>query len=263
MEEEMSNTLCLFKSHYSLRSILSLEEKGKSKENGPDIIIDIAAEQGFKSVWLCEDTLSGIIEAYKNLKSIGCNLNFGLRLDICADLNEKTTESLARTSRIVVWINGGEQGYYDLIKIHNLANTTGFYKDGTEKYSRGRIDYANLQRLWTKNLSLSIPFYDSYIFKNLLERGQCIPEFGDIQPTVFIEKQNLPFDSLVENAIETAADKNWERVKVKSIYYKKREDFDAYLCYRAIQKRGTFAKPNLNAMASAEFSFESWLEYEK
>jgi DNA polymerase III alpha subunit len=256
----MSEVLPLFTSHFSLRSILTFEELGKSKENGPDSIIDIVAEQRWDKCFCVENTMSGIIDAYKNLKSIGCNLNFGLRLDVCADLNEKTTESLARTSRIIIWLSGGEQGYYDLIKIHNLANTTGFYKDGTEKYSRGRIDYANLQRLWTKNLSLSIPFYDSYIFKNLLERGQCIPEFGDIQPTVFIEDQQLPFDSLITNAIETAADKNWERVKVKSIYYKKREDFDAYLCYRAIQKRGTFAKPNLNYFCSNSFCLEDWLE---
>lgn len=252
--------LPLFTSHYSLKSILTLEEKGKSKANGPDSIVDIAIEQNFSSVKIVESTMSGFIEAYKNLKSANIDLHFGLRLDICPDLNEKTSESLAKTSRIVVWLTGGEQGYYDLIKIHNLAMTAGFYKDGTEKYSKGRIDYTNLRRLWTKNLALSIPFYDSYIFKNLLERGQCIPEFGDIQPTVLLESNDLPFDSLVENAIETAADKNWERVKVKSIYYKNRADFDAFLCYRAIQSRQTFAKPNQSLMGSREFCIESWLE---
>lgn len=223
----MSEVTPVFSTHYGLRSILTLEEKGKSKPNGPDSIIDIAAEQEFSSVYIADSTMSGIIEAYKNLKAINVNLNFGLKLDICPDLEEKTPESLAKTSRIIVWLSGGEQGYYDLIKIHNLANTTGFYKEAAEKYSRGRIDYKNLKRLWTKNLTLAIPFYDSYIFKNLLERGQCIPEFGDIQPTVFIENQDLPFDHLIQNAIETAADKNWERVKTKSIYYKNREDFDA------------------------------------
>lgn len=250
----------IFSSHFSLRSILTLEEVGKSKENGPNSIVDIAKDHDFKEVFLCDNTMSSIIEAYKNLKTINVNLNFGLKLDICPDLEEKTPESLAKTSRIIVWLSGGEQGYYDLIKIHNLANTTGFYKEAAEKYSRGRIDYKNLKRLWTKNLTLSIPFYDSYIFKNLLERGQCIPEFGDIQPTIFIENQSLPFDHLITQAIETAADKNWERMKTKSIYYKNKEDFDAYLVYRAIQSRQTYAKPNQPFMSSREFSVESWLE---
>jgi len=251
--------LPLFTTHFSLRSILTTEQQGKTKAGSPDSIIDIAKEHELSDLYVCENTMSSFLDIYKNLKEIKCNLRFGLRMDVCPDLNEKTTESLAKTSRIVVWVLN-QQGYYDLIKLHNLANTTGFYKDSTEKYSNGRIDYSNLRRLWTKNLALSIPFYDSYIFKNLLERGQCIPEFGDIQPTVFVENNELPFDSLVTQAIETAADKNWERVKVKSIYYKNREDFDAYLVYRAIQRRATFAKPNHSNMGSAEFCVESWQE---
>lgn len=250
----------IFTSHYSLKSILTLKESGKSKDNGPDSIIDIAQQLKFTDIFLVENTFSGFIEAYKNLKAVNINLIFGLSLDICPDLNDKTPESLSKTSRIIAWITGGEQGYYDLIKLHNLAHTTGFYKNGTERYENGRIDYDNLKRLWTKNLSLSIPFYDSYIFKNLLHHGQCIPEFGQIKPNVLIENNDWVFDSLVTNAIETAADKSWERANVKSIYYKNREDFDAYLTYRAVQNRQTYSKPNLNHFGSREFCVESWLE---
>lgn len=242
-----------------MRSILTLEPKGKSKENGSDSIIDIALENKQKEVFLVENTMSGFLDAFKNLKEVGINLNFGLRLDICPDLEDKSHESVDKTSRIIIFCLNS-QGYYDLIKLHNIAHTQGIYKDTTEHYSGARIDYKTLQSLWTENLHLSVPFYDSYIHRNLLHRGQCIPEFGNIKPSVMQESNDLPFDFLIQHSIDKSVNKDWERINTKSIYYKNRKDFDAFLTYRAIQKRQTYAKPNLNSMGSREFSIESWLE---
>ena len=59
----------LFKSHYSIgRSILTLEKPEDMIQNGPDSIIQIAKEHKLDQVFLIEDSMSGFLQAYKNLQ---------------------------------------------------------------------------------------------------------------------------------------------------------------------------------------------------
>ena len=55
----------LFKSHFSVgKSILTLAEPEKQKEDGPDSIISIALENGLKEVFLVEDSFTGFLSAF-------------------------------------------------------------------------------------------------------------------------------------------------------------------------------------------------------
>ena len=241
----------LFKSHYSIgRSILSLKEKGSSLENGPRSIVDLCLNRGVKDVYLVDDSMSGFLEAYINLSAVKLNLKFGLRISICNDLKEKNEAALAKTSKIVVFANN-EDGYKALIKIYTKAAQEGFYYEP-------RIDYKSLASFWNeKDLTLMIPFYDSFLHKNSLCGSVCVPDFKFTKPVFSVEENDIPFNFLIENHVKNFAGKEHEIIKTKSIYYEKKEDFKAYLTFKCINNRTTLDKPNLDHMTSDEFCLEA------
>ena len=97
------NILPLFKSQYSLgRSILTLEAAGSSLERGPDSIIDLAIENKLKKVFLIDDSMSGFLQAYKNLSEQKIKLIFGLRVTVCPDASDKTEDSRHRSSKYII-----------------------------------------------------------------------------------------------------------------------------------------------------------------
>ena len=94
----------LFKSHYSLgRSILTLDKVDSSIENGPDSIVDICAKNDLGRVTLLDDNMSGFLEAYLNSQEAGLQLNFGLRLRILDDCEDKSEGSLGKTCKYVIF----------------------------------------------------------------------------------------------------------------------------------------------------------------
>ena len=126
-----------------------------------------------------------------------------------------------------------------------------------------------LKDLWHEDtLLLAIPFYDSFIFKNLTTFNTCVPDFSFTSPTFFIEDNSLPFDSLVNKGVLNYCKANkYKTEKTHSIYYKNKSDFKAYLTYKLICSRNTFPgravsieKPNMDHMGSDEFCWESHLE---
>ena len=52
----------------------------------------------------------------------------------------------------------------------------------------------------------------------------------------------------------------YDVIKTKSIFYKNKMDFGAYLTHRCISKRTSLEKPNFDGMCSNEFCFESYKE---
>ena len=248
-------TLPVFKSHYSLgRSILTLLNEEDDDRIKPASIIKLCKKNDFKKLCLVEDSMSGFLEAYINSKEAGIELMFGLRLSICPDMNEKDEESVKNSSKYIVFCLNSD-GYKDLIKIHDLASKDGFYY-------KPRIDFKNLKKLWTNNLKLCVPFYDSFIHNNILLGGVSIPEFDFTKSTVFFTEDNgLPFDDLLLEGVSSFADsEGHEVVQTKSIFYENKEDFKAYLTFRCINNRSTLNKPQLEHMTSDEFCLESWKE---
>jgi len=240
----------LFKSHYSLgRSILTLEDKDE-KDDYPDSIIQICKENKMKELYLVEDNMSSFLEAYSNCRKNNIKLNYGLRISITESMSDKSEESKAKSSKIILFFKN-KKGYQQLTKLYSIAAKEGFYYEP-------RLDYETISKNWTDDLILCIPFYDSFIFNNTLKNSLCIPQFDFTKPIFFIEDNDLPFDSLVKQKALSFAEKNDLKIyKVQSVFYKERKDFKAYLTFRCINNRSVLNKPNLDHMSSNEFCFES------
>lgn len=241
----------LFKSHYSLgRSILTLEDKNE-EDDYPDSIIQIAKENNLKELFLVEDNMSSFLEAYNNTKNNNIKLNYGLRISVTESIEDKSEESRSKTSKIVIFFKNNN-GYSLLTKLYSLAAKDGFYYEP-------RLDFNILKDNWTEDLILCIPFYDSFIFNNTLRNYICVPNFSFTKPCVFIENNDLPFDSIIENKMKIFIQENdLETFNTKSIYYKNKKDFKSYLTFRCINNRTTLNKPEIEHMSSDSFCFEEW-----
>lgn len=249
----MSETIPLFTSHYSFRSILTLEKQGDSELDGPDSIIDCCIENKLKELILVDSNPSGFLQAHLNCKSANLKLIFGLKL-ICTQKGEdKSDDSLKKDHKIIIFIKNTE-GWKKLIKIYSKAATDYFY------YTP-RTDFDFLNSIWDdKDLKMSIPFYDSFLHKNNLELGACIPDFSKIRPTFFVESNNLPFDALLREKVNSyAGEYKYDVLESQSIYYRNRSDFSAYATYRMIKNRSCWTDPKLSHFSSDSFCFESFL----
>lgn len=248
------NVLPLFKSHYSLgRSILTFDNKAK-EDTGPDSIIEICLSNKIKNLFLVEDNMSSFLEAYTHCKDNKIKLSYGVRVSVTNDLNEKSEESLKKTSKIVIFAKNNN-GYYKLIKLFSLASKEGFYYCPT-------IDYTSLRNVWDdRDLILAIPFYDSFLFNNILKNYSCVPQFDFTSPLFFIEDNKLPFDIFLKDKTLSYIEKNkYNYINTKSIYYKKYSDFKSYITFRCINNRSSLNKPEIQHLCSEDFCFEGWLK---
>lgn len=249
----------LFTSAYSFKSILSIKKKKKADSGSSDSIIEICKENDIKKLFLIEENMIGFLEA-KNECPEDVDLAFGLRILFCNDISASEEEVKASTCKYVILANNDE-GYFALLKLFNFLNEHCVV--GKETI----IDFKTIKKnnLWNENLSLVVPFYDSFIYKNLLEGARCIPDFSFIDPVFFIEDSGLFFDEVIEEGIRNFdKDDKFEKVKTRSIYYKNREDFMAYQTYRCILSksfnRATLRMPNLDYCYSDSFCLEAWKE---
>ena len=252
----------LFKSHYSVgRSILTLE-KESSPNGGSDSIIGICKENKLKSFFLIDDSMSGFLQGYINSSEADIKMIFGLSLYVCPDMDKKESETLDKTCKYVVLCKNA-RGYQRLIKLSSEAATRGsFYNSAIRSYTP-RADFKLISSLWDdEDLQLAVPFYDSFLHENYLQDKWCSEPPSDFNLDFFIENNNLPFDYLISDRVReyVADNKNCNIINSQSIYYKNKKDFKAYLTFRAIDKRTTLGKPNLEHMGSNTFCFESWQE---
>ena len=254
-------TIPLFKSHYSIgKSILTLNSpKGSGKEDSSDSVFDIVTENDLPQMVLVEDSFMGFLQAKKIAEEVGVNFIFGIRFDVCHNVSNQEPEELSKCSHKVIVFPRNPVG----CKILNQL-----YTDSKTKHS-GWLDLDVIKRNWSENdLSLGVPFYDSFLFKNLTTFTNCIPNFCFTSPIFFVENNGLPFDGLVESAVKDYCSANsFEVQKSQSIYYKNKSDFSAYLTYKLICGRNSFSgralsleKPNFDHMGSDEFCWESYLE---
>lgn len=249
--------LPIFRSNYSLTSVLTLDphtEKEDRSKNRPDSIFDVAKDYDLQDVFIVENTLTGLVEAYENALKANVNLRFGYRVNVCQDITNKTPESKLTESKFIIF--AVKNSFNDLIKLHNISTTEGIYE------GKPRLDYKTLKSNWSKNLSLVIPFYDSYVYYNLLYGRQCVPELDFTEPVYLVEDNGLPFDNLLAQHIQDTI-KDHEIIPSKTIYYRERKDFKSYMTYRCILNRSTFQKPELRHFGSQEFCMEAWKENAK
>ena len=242
----------LFKSHYSIgKSILTLKTN-KENAGSADSIINMAKDSNLKHLVLVEDSLTGFLEAKKNCGEEGIKLIFGLRVSICNKIEDKEDQS---NHKIVIFPKNSK-GCILLNQISTELQLKG----------EGRLDMNMVENLWSENdLKMCVPFYDSFIYNNAFSFSNCVPSFESIKPDFFIESNCLPVDGILKEKVDRyCKDHNLKTVDVKSVFYKDRKDFDAYVTYKCICNRKKFMssldKPGLDHLGSREFSYESWKE---
>ncbi len=246
--------IALFKSHYSIgKSILTLSHPDKVSTDGSESVFNISKSN---QICLVEDSLIGFLQAQKTCEDLGKQLIFGLRI-LCSHEDEVEPNSPCLHKVIVFAKNGAGCKNLNQIYSHAFCNNNGI------------INFSSLKKFWSNDdLYLAIPFYDSFIYMNSMHFCSCVPDFSFCDPHFFIEDNYLPFDNQIQNKVkEYCANFNYEFSLAKSIYYNKREDFEAYqtykcICERKAGKQRTLAVPNFDHLASPEFCYESYLEHE-
>jgi len=233
---------------------LTLADPEKQKEDGPDSIISIALDNGLKEIFMVEDSFTGFLTAYKNCLKHKISLKFGLRITVCNNY-----ESVAESSHKVVLFALNDAGFKQINKIFTFSHTE---KDSV-------ISSSDLSSRLSEDIHVAIPFYDSYVWNNWHKFSTCIPDFlkSLTEYTYFFEDNGLPFDRHMKDRVSTfcSAGKGIQMVKAKSIYYKNRDDYDAWVtykiaCNRKMGKFQTLSSPDLTYCGSKEFCFESWKE---
>ena len=205
-----------------------------------------------EELFLVDDSMSGFLQGYLNSEKAKLKFRFGLRIRVCEDLNERNEEQIKKTSKVIVFAKT-KQGYQRLIKIYTQAAQEGFYH-------APRTDYKALKENWNdKDLSLMIPFYDSFLHLNTLHGYMCMPDLSFCDPVYAVEQNDIPFNFLIRKKVEEFCKQN-KCVNVKSIFYNNKEDFKAFLTFKCINKRTTLDNPNLDHMTSNEFCLQSWKE---
>jgi len=221
----------LFKTHFSIgNSILRLDDVDR-----------IATDNNLEEVYFVEDFMTGFPAAFR---LFGDRMRFGLRLPI---FNED--ENPESESKIIAFADGDE----GCKELYSLCT-----KSSSEK----------LKTPWAsfKNLKFVMPFYDSFLHKNLTTFANCMPSLPD-EMSFIVENNNLPFDFLLKEKVEeyTNADPNKKIIKAKSIYYENKEDVEAFQTYKCICNRqpgrqASLSNPRLDHFGSDRFCIEAWKE---
>jgi DNA polymerase III alpha subunit len=256
----MKDILPLFYSSSSLKEggIFTFDKAGAAAKSGKDYgsvsLCDLAKSEGLTQLHFVASKFADFMTAQKNLKDVGCQMVFGLKLAVCDKMEDKSEASLKNQSNVIIWMAGdGSTDYEGIINIYSLAAQDGFYYVP-------RIDWKRLCDLWQRDFLLSLPFYSSFIAKNTLNMGSIVPSLP-VAPIILREVGNLmPFDGLINGAISRYTERNpCPAQDVKSIYYKDRKDSRQFQILRCILDHKTFDKPN-DGMCSEEFCWEAYKE---
>lgn len=241
----------IFKSHYSVgRSILTLELPSDCEEGGTASIFNIAQKHGLKEVFLLEDGISSFPQAFKNSKKLNISLRFGEIFYLSSNTEEGKTYC-----KVGIWALN-DNGFSDLRLLHTKVYTE----------QDGEITFDQIKNLG-QNLGLSIPFYDSFLAKNMFTFAKFTYDFASLKPTFFVEQNGLPEDVLLREAVVDFATKNECPIQeTQTVLYENEEDCEAYMTYRIAcnrsdddggnKKTSDMSNPNISGFGSNEFSWE-------
>ena len=219
----------LFKTHSSIgKSILRIDDVHELTKD-------------LEEVHFVEDSMTGFPEAFRKFED---RLRFGLRFSMYNDDHSEESES-----KMIAFANG-DAGAKELYNLYTQQSDT------------------KIIRPWdsTKDLQYIVPFYDSFLHKNLTTFSNCVVALPRDIPFI-IEDNNLPFDCLIEDKILNYCKNHLnEHFNAKSIYYKDKEDvlaFQTYklICNRRIGRTYDLSNPGLDHFGSDEFCFASWKNY--
>jgi hypothetical protein len=226
----------LFVSDYSIgKSILKIPK-----------IIELAKTVDLLEAYLVEDSMIGFLDSFKKFKDAGINLRFGVRLNMC---NDVTDEDRASSSYKIILFALDDDGVKLLYKVFFEHEKNGGFLD---------LNYLSGQDL--KSILVMHPFYDSYIYNNLMYFKNCIYSLSPELEYYSREDNGLPFDKMVANKLPKD-----KVVDTKTIFYEGRGDVEAYqvyrmACSRAFGFKQCLSRPNIEHFGSREFCFQSYLE---
>jgi DNA polymerase III alpha subunit len=241
-----------------MNSTITLDKPTGKPDSYPASAFDLVIQNGLDTLILVEDSISGFLQAAKHAGDNKVKLIFGLRMDVVEDASIKDDDSLKKRAKYIIFANN-TQGYQNLIKIWSFAAKDGFYYNPV-------IDFRHLTEYWGKDVRLAVPFYDSFLYANAFESHSHVPQIEAFNPVFFTEDNDLPFDDMLKAKVEKYCKGKYEVVPAQSIYYKKKEDFLAYVAFRCLQHRGfstnkpCLDRPELDHMGSDTFNFERWLK---
>ena len=250
----------IFYSHASGKSILTGWKESECVEGGPTSIIKLVKQAGLKKFIYVGSSFHDYVEILKNSEAAGLQMIFGLEILMCPNSEEKTDEAIKSNHKIIVFQKNSE-GYKDLVKLYSKWKT-----NISNKYYEFRFDYKQLRECWTPNLSLALPFFNSFLAANTLQYNCIIiPDLPTEEVVLFREVGLVhPHKDLIDFAVdEFNKEGKYEELAVKSIFYEKREDSKPWIVYKAIQSRGNFSAPKLEYLASDDFCWESYMELTK
>lgn len=225
----------LFKSTYSIgRSLLRVED-----------LVDIAQTGDVKKMVLVEDSFYGFRVINQAFLEIEVPMIYGVRLPV-------VQSNLSETPSKLIFFPKNNKG---VMEARNLY-TKCFTSEG-ERLNLSKIRAAELD-----DISIGVPFYDSYIFNNLFHFGLCDLSLDDFDHFYLEEQNDHPFDFQISSALKRFG---VPTQRAKSIYYKNKDDFEAFQMYKAVCNRRqgrvpSFSNPRLNDFCSNEFCYESYLE---
>lgn len=250
----MNDITPIFYDHSSKRSLLTYWGEKDVTPEGPQSIISLCKKAGLKQCVGVSTNFHTFLEAWKGLKENGIQFCFGIELILCEDATAHTEDSLAAEHKAIIFASNSA-AYEDLIRLY-----TACHANIANRYHVQRFDYKQLRQYWTNNLKVAIPFFDSFIHVNTLRyRANVVPDLP-VAPVIFREVDSgLPFAHLIDRALDRFnPNGEMEEIRVKTIYYEKYVDFEAYITERARHKRASFNKPQLDYMCSPRFCFEDW-----
>lgn len=227
----------LFKSQFSIgKSILSVDD-----------IVDIAKAKSLEEVVCVEDSFFGFRSLKRKLSEEGIKFVFGIRLSVVQD----SKDCDLRPSKLIFFAKNND-GIKTIRSLYTDAHTS----------DSGSLSLSDYKKSFFKDVLVSVPFYDSYIYNNIFMFGLSELSLEGIEHNYFVEENNHPFDFQIKRVLDSLGVKT---TKCKSIYYKSKEDFHAFqmhkaICSRRMGRSPTFSSPNLNDFASDEFCLESYVE---
>lgn len=221
---------------------------GKSILKNQDIL-DIQKEHLLERIVVVEDSFYGFRELNSKLLERKAQLIFGIRLPVIQ--NEKD-ELLSK----LIFFAQDNEGAKQIKKLYTKASCS----------DSGNLVLADLKEEEFSRTIVAVPFYDSFIYQNIFHFGMCDIDLRPFNHFFFEESNDHPFDSMISAQLKKVAGNNV--LEAKSIYYRNREDIDAFQFYKSVCSRTggkppSFGNPQLEHFCSAEFCWESYLEKTK
>lgn len=254
----MLDIIPIFKDHSSNGILVPWKHK-ECTEAGAKSIIDICKESNSDKCYLISDNFHSFIEAWENTEEEKLQLIFGLEVLMCNDSLDKSDNAKKSNHKIILWMES-EDSYQKMIKLSTAWKTN---KDN-ELDGTYRFDYKQLKQYFDeKSMKFMIPYFDSFIQKNLLiYNAGVIPDISFIK-NIWVQSEidsGVPYSRLLDIEIDNFIknNNNCQKLQTKTCNYYNKKDFLAWQINQCIHNHSDFSNPRKEFMCSDNFSFEDY-----